>query len=293
MARWFALEEPAALKRGRSIRGVECRWLGWCRQEFLGVAILTLVVAPASALGFEIRQAGKLQVSPKAQLFAFSTDPIIQEVLSQDFQAASRSSIVGAASTVTVSVNVTQQVLRPGISLAQIAPGDPQVADLIKAAGANPPPLGDTGTEYDQAALARRLAARDYMPENTISDRLINSSAGPEPYFPGIGPPIPLPCSAQTVARPGCPPVPQSTVSATTTPGRSVGDIDQYLARRSHDRNWFGVPDSNDYDTIIVARASATGSAEEMTLVAVAHPGEDIVMTKKNIAERIASSVLN
>jgi hypothetical protein len=244
-----------------------------------------------SDFGFEIKQAGKLRVSPDAQLFAFSTDPTIQELLSQDFNAASRNIVSHNGSTVTVSVNVTQQVLRPGVSLMQLAPGDPQVADLMRAAGASPPPLGDTGNQYDEAALARRMAARDYMPDDTQSARLINSIGNPSGYSEGFGPPIPLPCSAQTVARPGCPPVPQSSPSS--APSRAVGDVEQYVQRKRHSQSLFSSGQDNDYDTIVVARASISGLTEEMTLVAISHPGEDINAAKKNIAERIANSVLH
>src|ERR1700740_3386173 len=81
------------------------------------IAMILLVAAP-SAFAFEIRQAGKLKVAPDARLFAFSTDPAIQEILSQDFGATSRSADASSVATVTVSVNVTQQMLRPGISRA-------------------------------------------------------------------------------------------------------------------------------------------------------------------------------
>ncbi len=253
-------------------------------------ALILLLVAPAWSWGFEIKQAGKIQVPPEAQLFAFSTDPTIQQTLSQDFSAASRSSFKTPASTVTVSVNVTQQMLRPGISLAQLAPGDPQVADLMRAAGANPPPLGDTGNQYDEAALARRIAARDYLPNDTQSERLINSTSNPGSFTAGFGPPIPMPCSAQSVARPGCPPVPQSTAAA--TPDRSLGDVQGYLQRRKQTQGLFNSGENDDYDTVIVARASVSGAPEEMTLVAVTHPGEDLNDAKKHIAERIANSIL-
>jgi len=143
-----------------------------------GSVLVTLLVLPLASSAFEIKQAGNLQVSHDAPLFAFSTDPTIQEVLSQDFSAASRSA-AGNRSTVTVSVNVTQQMLKPGVSLTQLAPGDPQVADLMKAAGANPPPLGDTGSQYDEAALARRMAAQNLMPNDTQSARMINSISNP------------------------------------------------------------------------------------------------------------------
>jgi hypothetical protein len=250
-----------------------------------------LTMLPVSSLAFEIRQAGKLQVSHDAQLFAFSTDPTIQEILSQDLSAAMRGAHTGNRSTVTVSVNVTQQMLKPGVSLTQLAPGDPQVADLMRAAGANPPPLGDTGNQFDEAALARRMAAQDYMPQDTQSARLINSIRNPGGYSEGFGPPIPLPCAAQSVARPGCPPAPQTTPAATAT--QSVGDVQQYIARKRQSQSLFGSADNTDYDTVVIARASVSGAPEEMTLIAISHPGEDIDDVKKHIAERIANSILH
>jgi hypothetical protein len=253
--------------------------------------LLVLLIAPTSGSAFEIKQAGKLQVPHGEQLFAFSTDPTIQEVLSQDFRAASRTPDATSNSTVTVSVNVTQQVLKPGVSLTQLAPGDPQVADLVRAAGANPPPLGDTGNQYDEAALSRRIAARDYMPNDTESARLINSIADPGNYSGGFGPPIPIPCAAQTVARPGCPPAPQTSPAA--EPTRSIGDVQQYVERKQQAQSFFGSRENNDYDTVVVARASVSGAPEEMTLVAVSHPGEDVDDAKKHIAERIANSILH
>ncbi|HJU09841.1 MAG TPA: hypothetical protein VJ728_03140, partial [Candidatus Binataceae bacterium] len=180
---------------------------------------------------------------------------------------------------------------RPGVSLTQVAPGDPQVADLMKAAGATPPPLGDTGNEYDQAALARRRASRDYLPTDTQSSRLINSIANPSGYSEGFGPPIPLPCAAQSVPRPGCPPVPQASASAAATP--AVGDVQAYVQRRQQAHSFFGTPDNKDYDTVVVARAAVSGASEEMTLVAISHPGENVDDAKKYIAERIANSILH
>jgi len=251
--------------------------------------VVTLLAQPPLSRAFEIRQAGTLQVARGAPLFAFSTDPTIQQVLGQDFSAASRSKDTSSA-TVTVSVNVTQQLLKPGVSLTQLAPGDPQVADLLRAAGANPPPLGDTGSQFDEAALARRIAAQDYLPSDTQSARLINSLSKPSGYSEGFGPPIPLPCSAQSVPRPGCPPVPQSSPAAAASP--AIGDVQQYVERGKQAQGLFAT-DNNDYDTVVVARASVSGAPQEMTLVAVSHPGEDVTDVKKHIAERIANSVLH
>jgi hypothetical protein len=258
--------------------------------------LLILLMVPSLAHGFEIKQAGKLEAPPHAQLFAFSTDPTIQEVLSQDFNAAWRSPNTngGSTVTVTVSVNVTQQMLQPGVSLMQLAPGDPQVADLLRAAGANPPPLGDTGNQYDMAALARRMEARQYMPNDTQSARIINSVANPgNSGGIGIGPPIPLPCGMGGVARPGCPPAPQANAAPSATATPSLGDVQEYVERRRQSQGFFGSHENNDYDTIVVARASVSGAPQEMTLVAISHPGEDVNDAKKHIAERIANSILH
>lgn len=288
---WGYVFHPVGVVSRPPIRGLSAPikmgqlWL------ILAAAASLMMITPMPGFGFQIKQAGKLRLARDSQLFAFSTDPIVQEVLNQDFSAASRNTFSGRSSPVTVSVNVTEQMLKPGVSLTQLAPGDPQVADLMRAAGANPPPLGDTGNQYDEAALARRMAARDYMPDDTQSARLINSISNPSGYSEGFGPPIPLPCAAQTVARPGCPPVPQASPSS--TPSRTVGDVEQYVQRRTHSRGFFSSGRDNDYDTIIVARASISGMAEEMTLVAISHPGEDINDAKKNIAERIANSILH
>jgi hypothetical protein len=77
------------------------------------------------------------------------------------------------------------------------------------------------------------------------------------------------------------------------TPARSVGDVQQYVERRRPTTNLFGSRDNVDFDTVVIARASASGALEEMTLVAVTHPGEDIDDAKKHIAERIADSILH
>jgi hypothetical protein len=259
----------------------------------VATAALVLIL-PAVGLTFEIKQAGKLQVARDTRLFAFSTDSTIQEVLSQDFSAVHRSADAATGKILTVTVNVSQQSLRPGVSLNQLAPGDPQVADLIRAAGGNPPPLGDTGDQYDQVALARRMAAQDLMPHDTQAAKVINSMSQPAGGFSELGmfaPPLPVPCAAQKVARPGCPPVPD----ATSSPGDShaVGDVQRYIERGKQGRGLFGSAPAREYDTVVVARASVTGVPEEMTLVAISHAGEDVDNAKKHIAEAIANSILN
>jgi len=50
---------------------------------------------------------------------------------------------------------------------------------------------------------------------------------------------------------------------------------------------------ASDFDNVIVARVSISGSADEMTVIAVFHPGEDEHQAKKRVAEEIVNAVLH
>ncbi len=132
-------------------------------------ALLAIVGAAAAA---EVRTAGKLMVPRNASAVAVCTDPVVQNVLNEDLMAAQRGKTPQLARELTLTVTVSQRLLKPGVSLADVAPGDPAVADLLKAAGAEPLPLGDTGNEpavdpYD--AAARRQAT---MPDDPVTSEL-------------------------------------------------------------------------------------------------------------------------
>ena len=47
------------------------------------------------------------------------------------------------------------------------------------------------------------------------------------------------------------------------------------------------------YDNVIVARVSISGSEDEMTVIAVFHPGENEHQAKKLIAEEIVNTALH
>jgi hypothetical protein len=112
---------------------------------FGGIALVAGMVVAATAAAAELRTKGKLDVPAGAALTVVSTDPIVQRVLSEDIAAARRTAALeGKVLTLTVTLN--QQTLRPGVSLADISPGDPEVAALLKAAGAKAPALADTGS---------------------------------------------------------------------------------------------------------------------------------------------------
>ncbi len=257
-----------------------------------GVILLCLlgVMAPR-ALALEVRKAGKITVPDNAQVVPFSTDAMVAGVLRQDFEAEHRGADANARSPVTLSVSVTERPLRPGVSLQDLAPGDPDVEALLKAAGATPPPVGDTGTDVDEAALARARAENHMLPPGaTPMQNLFNTiqthgelgpTADPSGCVPG------MPCQPPLTGS--APPTP----AAPGTPGYT-GDTQDYMtqgyegaARRARRLQ------AKDFDNVIVARVSLSGSSDEMTVVAVFHPGEDEHQAKKLIAEEIVNAVLH
>ncbi len=249
-------------------------------------ALLTTAGAPA-AFAVQIERSGKLTVPASAALVPFSTDPTVAQVLGQDFDAAHKAASAETPSPLTVTVTVSQQPLKPGVSLNQLAPGDPQVADLIKAAGATPPPIGDTGDKPDEVAIARARAQRLMAPHDNPMQQLINQFEAPQGE---LGPPVP--CDPQAPPGPGCAPAPQPTPRPLPGSPDYTGDSEQYMQQGSAARR-FSPHDDTVYQTVIVARVTVSGAPDEMTVVGVTQPGEDVRAAKKLIAENIANAVLH
>jgi hypothetical protein len=220
-------------------------------------SLAAMLVAGSIACAMSIKMAGKLRVPPKTPLIAVSTDPMIQRVLSQDFEASGRAPGTKAGASVTVTVTVHQNALRPGTSLSDIAPGNPQALALLKAAGVTPPPIADTGSGRSDPfqAMARKQAL---MPDSSTMQQIRDYQAqGAFTRMPGM-PPAPYP--------------PQYQPYQPSPPRGSGSDV---------------------YDTAIVARATLNNSSDEMTVVAVAHPGEDFRKARELIAEEIADALLH
>ena len=242
---------------------------------------LTVVVARAET---QVKKSGKLTAPAGASLMAFCTDPTVEAVLSQDFRTAKRAADADSKTVTTLTVSVTQQFLKPGISMEEVAPGDPEVADLLKAAGATPPPLGDTGNEKDTVGAARELAQRRIAPasDSPISE-LLNQFAA----HGNLGPDSSAACDP-TDPRPGC-------VQPTPMPKRGepgyTGDTQDYLNRT--DPRHTGKLDDKAFQTVVVARASLSGSPDELVVVAVADAGDDVSEAKKLVAEEITNAVLH
>jgi hypothetical protein len=241
------------------------------------------LVLPALTVFAEspIRKVGKLTLPEGAALMAFCSDPTLEQVLTQDFHAAKRAADSNASTVTTLTVSVTQQLLKPGVSMSRIAPGDPQVADLLKSAGASPPPLGDTGSELDQAVVARAVAQRGLQPADTPMQQMLNKLEG----HGDLGPPPPCDENPQ----PGCV---QPTPKPQPGSAGYTGDVQDYM-HRDDPTHQMHHDDDRAYDTIVVARASLSGSPDELTVVAVIHPGDDVNEVKKLVAEEIANALLH
>jgi hypothetical protein len=135
------------------------------------IAAIAIVVAVCGfAHAADVKMAGRLAVPPDAVVVAICTDPVVQNVLNEDLRAARRSLASNPENSVTLTVTVSQQLLAPGVSLTQMFPGDPSMVELLKAAGAEPPPLGDSGDQPVDpfAQEARRQAL---YPDDTATQQ--------------------------------------------------------------------------------------------------------------------------
>jgi hypothetical protein len=209
-------------------------------------AIAAMAIAAAiagSARAADVKMAGKLNVPANASVVAICTDPVVQNVLNEDLRAARHGVPSNPDNSVTLTVTVNQQMLAPGVSLNQMFPGDPSMIELLKEAGAEPPPLADAGNQpidpFAQEARRQALAPDDPMTEQFKAYQARRNAIGngPTPYD--------------------------------------------------------DIPKNQIYDTVIVARASLEGAADELKVVAVVHSGDDVRRAKELVAEEIANAVLH
>ena len=114
--------------------------------------------------------AGKLDVPANATVVAICTDPVVQNVLNEDLRAARHGQPSNPENSVTLTVTVSQQMLAPGVSLNQMFPGDPSMVQLLEQAGAEAPPLGDSGDQpidpYANQARQQALNPEDPATES-------------------------------------------------------------------------------------------------------------------------------
>lgn len=133
------------------------------------ILIAALMVFPRGvARATQVETEGKIAVLQSAPIFAVCTDPIMQTTLDEDIRGAHRAPASGQGSPVTVTVTVNDKLLKPGVVLGDLGPGDPWViAKLLREAGTEPPPIGDTGNQapdaYSQTARRQIMEPDDPM----------------------------------------------------------------------------------------------------------------------------------
>jgi len=127
-------------------------------------SLMAMVVVSGTAIASQVETEGKITIPQTAAVFAVCTEPVMQQTLEEDFRGAHRDS--GTGLPVTVTVTVTEKLLKPGVVLRDLGPGDPWViAKLLRAAGVKPPPIGDTGDKHlDPYSEAARRQIMD--PDN-------------------------------------------------------------------------------------------------------------------------------
>ena len=214
------------------------------RRNLLGAALVA-ILSPVAAFAADLKSVGNLDVPAGAQVMAVCTDPVVQRALSDELSASRPSSISSdAGPTVTVTVTVSSRALAPGVSLTDIAPGDPTVADMLRDLGAEPPPLGDSGDKqsdpYAEAARQQALQPSDPLTQDYRTFQAFRQS---------------------------------------TDPSRAPTPYDN-------------IPKNQIYDTVVVARATMMGSADQIEVVALVHPDDDLRHAKEQVASRIAEGLL-
>jgi hypothetical protein len=149
---------------------------------FATAAYIAAVAGLALAGETNVQTRGKIVVAPNATLVAVSTDPVVQRVLNDDFYAAGRGPGVGSKLAATLTVTLSERLLKPGVSLNELAPGDPAVVALLRAAGAEPPPVGDTGNQpvdpYENVARMETAHPDDPALQEFRQQQAFNKSLG-------------------------------------------------------------------------------------------------------------------
>jgi hypothetical protein len=133
-------------------------------------AVAIAVAIGGLAHATDVKMAGKLEVPANATVVAICTDPVVQNVLNEDLRAARHGQPSNPENSVTLTVTVSQQMLAPGVSLNQMFPGDPSMVQLLEQAGAEAPPLGDSGDQpidpYANQARQQALNPEDPATES-------------------------------------------------------------------------------------------------------------------------------
>lgn len=200
----------------------------------VAASIATLLMAATVARAVQLKTLGHLSIPRTTPVIAICTDSVMQTVLTQDFRVARRPSSSSTA-PVTITVTMHQQVMKPGVSAQDVAPGDPAAADLLEALGAAPMPLGDTGDQptdpYEAVARMEALRPEDPMMQQMREYQARNGSMG-QPSGglfhredPGKEYPTAIVARVTSSAQDG-----SLTVAALLNPGEDVRDAKELVA---------------------------------------------------------------
>jgi hypothetical protein len=120
---------------------------------------LAVLALTGLACAADVKSQGSLRLPPNTDLIVICNDPMVNGVLHDDL-SAERRTLGTVTSTLTLTVEVNQKVMAPGVSMTDLFPGDPSMARLLEATGVQAPPLGDTGDQQGDpyAEAARRQA---------------------------------------------------------------------------------------------------------------------------------------
>jgi len=118
----------------------------------------------------QIKTLGRLPIPAGASVIAVCTDPLMQRELNERLRASGLAPAFAAGErVVTLTVTVHRKVMSPGVSLGDIAPGDPAIAGMLEALGVEAPPLGDSGdARPDPYAIAAHRRAT--TPSDPLSE---------------------------------------------------------------------------------------------------------------------------
>jgi hypothetical protein len=235
----------------------------------------------ADAPNIKIKAGGKLMVPQGAPLGVIATDPVLQQILSEDLRVAGRLADPNAASALTLTATLTQRVLEPGMSLNDVTRGDQEALALLRAAGITPPPVPESETGPGSTEMGTAAQGNARVPDDVRSYEEEGREMESPPQPGTFGSPLnPFPTSPW--------PVPPATAQ-----GRSVlppyqGTYQPYQANAPVAQNSGAI-----YDTVFVARTTIGSSGGALTVIAVAHPGYNAREVKKLVAEEIANAVLH
>jgi hypothetical protein len=230
-------------------------------------ALLLVVAIALPARAATLASSGTIDVASNTKVLVIATDPVLQEVLSDDFGVARRSKTTGGPKMLTLTVALIQRVLQPGISMMELAPGVPGVAKLVKAAGYLPP---SEGTNEPLTGDAAEYVAQGRPSTTAYGNGSMGNSYQRDPLTGQLNQ-----LSAYSKGPPSAPD-PRDPVN------RAI-DPPDYLKPHAESL----------YDTALIAHAVLSDGKGDMTVVAVAHPNEDLDTVKKQLAERIANAVLH